>query len=348
VETTTTSAPAVQDQAPVTAPAAPAASQAAPVTAPAQAPSQAAQDYQSVRDALANYGYDVRGQFQDDHAALQHLASLARQAQEQQSLLPYAQQYMQHAAQFQQYLAERQRAAQAAQAAQQSWWTAPEYDPSWQQKLMRDPQTGEIRALPGHDPSIVQKYLAWVDHQRGFLDRFARDPIGSIRPGIEQVVQAIVQQQVQQSLGQYQEQSLASQFLAQNADWLYERGANGAPVRDARTGRPALSSLGQQFARYVYEAEQMGLMDTASQQRYALGLLQRDYLLATAQQGAPAQQPPAGGTAAPPRFAQAAAAPAGPANGGYKPPSGASPRGLMEEMMRQFQAAGIQPGQQLV
>jgi hypothetical protein len=333
---------------------------AAGAAAPAPIPSGAGDGgYLSVRDALANYGLDVRQQFQDDHQALQHLVGVAQQWQQAQQMLPYAQQYMRHAGQFQQWMAQQQQAAQQAQTQQQSWWKAPEYDPSWSQKLMRDPQTGEIKALPGQDPSIVGKYLAWVDHQRGFMDKFAQDPIGAIRPGIEQLVREQAQQLIQQHLGQFQERSLAQQVLQQNADWMYDQ---SGPI-NPQTGMPPLTPLGRQYAQYIFRAESMGITNTRDQHEYALGFLQRDYALGQLQgQGqqpgnpSPAQQQPVapGANAAAQQFLQQArqgaanpAAPAQNVNGNYQAPNGLSARGLQEAMLKELQANGIQPGQQL-
>jgi hypothetical protein len=308
---------------------------------------------------LAQYGYDVRGQFQNDHSALQHLVQVVRQAQEQQQYLPYAQQYMQHAAQFQQYLAQQQAAQAAQQSQQQQWFNAPEYDPSWSQKIYRD-QQGNLQVVPGNDPMLIHKYLAWQEHQQKFLNNFSKDPIGSIKPGIEQIVQQVAGQMVQQQLARVQEQAQAQTFIERNSEWLHQRDAAGNLAIDPRTGRPALSSLGRQFAQYVFEAESFGLRDTNSQQRYAMGLLQRDFLMSQAaggqqQQAAqvPAQLP---GQAVKDAFLQraagqvpqTAAAPPGNTNGNYQAPAGITVRGLQEMMAKEFAAAGIAPGTQLV
>lgn len=325
---------------------------------PGSAAAAAAQaDAQSVRDALASYGLDLRNQFQDDHQALQHLVMLARQAASQQPLVQYGQQYLQHASDFQRYLEERQRQQQQSQQ-QQSWWKAPEYDPTWARRLMRDPQTGEIKPMPGEPLDLVQKYQAWAEHQRSFLDKFAQDPIGAIKPGLEQVVQQVAQQMVQQQLASYQERQQAESFLAQNADWMFARDGQGQPLVNPATNQPALSPLGQQFAAYVFEAERMGLRDTASQQRYAMNSLQRDYLAARYQQQAGGQAPPAPppGEAAKQQFLQAAqagartapAAPPGNTNGEYRQPNGVSQRGLQELLLQEMKAAGFQPGQPVV
>lgn len=309
----------------------------------------------SFRDSLRNYGVDLGNRFQDDNSALQHLAQAYQQSQQQNELARYGQEYVRHASEFQAWQRARQEEQARLQQNQNNWWKAPEYDPTWASRLMRDPTTGEIRALPGQPPDLVQKYTAWAEHQRTFMDRFAQDPIQAIRPGIEQVVQQMAGQIVEQQLTAYRQQSEAQSFVQEHSEWLHARDAQGRLIPDARTGMPALSPLGQRFLGYVQQAEQIGLRDVRAQREHALGLVQRDYLLAQAQGG----QRPAPGTPAPAADPAAAArnnflqqnagnpptpaAPAGNVNGAVPPASGS--RGLAEMLMRDLQAQGFAPGQ---
>jgi len=321
----------------------------APAT-PAGTP--AAPEYQSVRDALANYGLDLRGQFSDDHAALQHLIGQVRAAQSLQQLAQYGQAYLQQAPQFAQWQQAQEAARRQAAQAQAQWFRAPEYDPRWLSQITRDSTTGELRVVAGAPPEVLPKYNAWIDHQRSFLDRFSRDPIGAIRPGIEQVVQQVAEQMVQQHLGNYRETSEAQRFVAEHSGWLHSHDAQGHAVMDPRTGREQLSPLGQRFEQYVREAAQMGLQGTQAQARYALGLVQRDYVLAQAQAAAGSGMNPADpGAAAKASFVQTAqagaqAAPGANVNGQAPPATG--PRGLYQRLMANMAANGFGPGQQLV
>lgn len=315
---------------------------------------------QTVRDALASYGLDVRKQFQDDHQALQYLASQYRNAAQSQELARYGQLYVQHAAEFQNYLQERQKQAQQAQQQQQpSWWKAPEYDPTWAQKLTRDPVTGEIKAIPGADPTLPQKFTSWLEHQRSFLDKFAQDPISAIRPGIEQVVQETAARMMQQQFGQYQERNAASDFVRSNSEWLYERDQGGRPLV-GQNGQPQLSPMGQRFAGYVLEAEKMGIYDVSSQQRYALGLVQRDALAAMQAQNSAGQAPVTQqqlppGEAEKQAFLQRAqaaqinqpTAPPGNTNGAVRV-GGTGSRELREMLKSAMQANGFAPGQEIM
>jgi len=316
-------------------------------SAPSSVSQTAEQQALSVRDALANYGLDLRQHFNDDHAALQHLVSLARRLPEQEQLARYGQEYLRHADKFQSWLRSQQEAERSKQQ-QQPWFKAPEYDPSWLNKLVRDPVSGELRPAPGAPPDLVQKYIAWHEHRNSFLDNLAKDPIGAIKPGLEEMVKQITSEMIRQNMGQYQEQSRANSFVQQNASWLYETNAEGVPVRD-QSGRPRLSELGQRFGAYVQRAQSMGLVDTASQQEYATAMLERDWFR---QQQSRQQQ---ASSSAPVDPAQAVKqqfiadrqangsgnlqAPPGNTNGQVKP-AGLNQRGLQEMMLQEMKAAG--------
>lgn len=319
----------------------------------AQAQAQA----QSVRDALAGYGLDLRNQFQNDHAALQHLAGQAQQLQQFSPLIPYAQEYAQHAAEFRQWQQEQARLKQQQSQQQQSWWKAPEYDPRWQTQLYRDPQSGELRVLPGNDPAILSKYNAWVNHQQNFLNEFSLDPMKAIQPGIEQIIQQQAAQIFQQQMRQQQEHNYAQQFFAQNSEWLYNKDATGNIQRD-HLGRPALSPLGQRFAGYVQEAEGMGINDSAGQQKYAMAMMKNDYY--SERQNAGGQVQGNATPAVPPSQAlkdnflanAAQQQAANPGTGGnvnaQQVPQQTGLRGLMEMMRNNLAAHGFTAGKELV
>jgi hypothetical protein len=368
---TTQTAPEVTQQTQQTAPStpAPAPTPAAPApaaTAPASASvagtgaaqSQAAL---SVVQALSQqYGLDLG--VQDDHAALARLAQAYQYAQQNHHLVQYGQQYVQHADQFNAWRRQQEEAARQQQAAQQKqgWgWTAPEWDPSWQQKILRD-QNGNLTVAQGQDPSIINKYLAWTDHQRGVLDRLAQDPLKVIQPGLEQLIDQRAQALFEQRFAATQEQSAARDFVRQNSSWLHQRDQSGNVLIDQRTGREALSPAGQRFGQYVQQAEQLGL-NTQAQVQYAMGLTQRDVLYAqqsalqAQQQGAQQAQ-----AAADPRqafLAQAAANAQGnraaqvqqgqQAQTNGAPPPITSQRELQQQMMADMMANGLLPHQQM-
>lgn len=252
----------------------------------AQTQTQAAAAGMSVRDFLRGQGLDL-SHLQDDHAALSHLTLAYRQAQEAQRWAPYAQQYAQHQEAFQNYLRQQQAQMQQPQAAQ-SWWKAPEFDPAWRHQMQRNSVTGQLEPIPGAPADIVDKYHAAVQHQQKFLDKFAFDPMGAIKPGIEEVAQQIAMQVVQQHLGQFQQRSQAEQLINQNADWLYQKDQGGNFVYGPsyqRTGKPELSQTGRMYANHVAALEQGGVRDQTALHQYAYAMTERDVLLARQSQG---------------------------------------------------------------
>lgn len=303
--------------------------------------------YVPVHEAVRGYGYELPEGVQD-HAALAHLVSEARRARELQQLAGYGQEYLQHQSQFQEWIRAQQEAARAKETQKADWWKKPEYDPGWMAKLVRDPATGELKAAPGADPTIVQKYMQWVGHQQKFLDEFSQDPIQALRPGLESVAREIAERIVQEKLGGYQSEEFARGFVEQNAGWLFEKDHTGRSTRN-------LSAGGKAFAGYVRQAESLGIQDVKKQQEYALGLVQRDAALARLQSGAGvggtqlAQRP----TTPQAGFAEAynpsrAATNAGVQNAPAIPPqSPQTPKDLMDMMMRSMQANGFMPGQEL-
>jgi hypothetical protein len=343
--------PAAETSAPA---AAPSGGVAAPSAAPAGGPIGGGEsDYVGIRDALASYGIDLRQQFQDDHAALQHLALAYQQNQQSQRLAQYGQLYLQHADSFNRYLqqqAEAQRQQQVAQA--QSWWRQPDFDPRWASQIARDPQTGEYRALPGADPSVVNRYLQWQEHQRSFLERFSYDPIRAIQPGIEEVARRVAAEVVGQNLGGYRDQQAAQGLVDSNSYWLHSHDAAGNVVRDPLNGAPQLSEWGKRFHAYVTKAQQMGLRDVQGQWDFAMASVQRDHLLSErggASAVAPAAQPVDQNEAAKAQFLQAAAAmrtpnQSGSTQGGGGAGSQNGSLSFRERAARDLQAGGFGPG----
>lgn len=312
-----------------------------------------AQQQATFRDILrGQYGVDLSS-YQSDHEALQHLLGTYRQAQDLQGLARLGQEFLPHRERYNAWLQEQRAAEQAKQQAQQAWWKKPEYDPSWMNKLTRDPQTGEVRPIPGADPGLVSKYMAWVEHQRGFLDKFSQDPMEAIGPGVKEIASQVAQQLIQQHLGGYQEQ-VSAKSLVSNLPWLYQQDEQGNTYQDPRTGRPVLSQMGQRYAGYVAQAEQMGLQGVQAQHNYAVGMAQRDFLLTQFASNQQSQQAQSQGEAAKQQFLQSAAqhrpnvasAQANGANGAPVNPAGLNnQRSLQDYMMKAMAANGYQPGQ---
>ncbi|MCI0463065.1 MAG: hypothetical protein L0Z62_39460 [Gemmataceae bacterium] len=240
----------------------------------------------SLRDLARQHAPDIAGQFQDDQSLAQYLIQQRAQALEiqrqfQQQVLPYW-------SEFQSYVAQ-QRAAQQQQSQSgqkpwwSQWWSPPDYDPSWESMVTRDAQ-GNLVAAPGAPPDVLPRWHAYQHYRRQQLEKLLSNPFTYFEEPIRHLAQQVAEQAVQRTLGSYQDQSFARDFIGQNAQWLYQRDQQGnvvtQPTFDPQSGRtvaePVLSPAGQAFRNYVLEASQMGIGDVRAQQRYALRLLQAD------------------------------------------------------------------------
>ncbi len=298
----------------------------------------ASTEYEGFRDALKNYGMDLSGQFDNDHAALQHMVMQSRQLQE------LRQQVTPHWDQFRTWQQKEQERQQAEAAQKNQWWKPPEWDPAWRQHVQRNPQTGAIEPVPGAPAGIVEKYLNAVEHQRGFLEKFSMDPMGAIKPGLQQLIQEEAAKMVREQLGGYQQQQSVQSFIQEHSGWLHERDGQGNLVQNPMTGVPQLSVWGQQFANHVRKAESLG-MPLAAQQEYVLAAVQRDYAVAQIKAASPAAQ----NADAKEQFLEKAEERGKqPAKTPSRQTTPEQPKGRLEERLRrQFKENGYQLAQQI-
>jgi hypothetical protein len=257
----------------------------ASVNAPPQQPQTPQQQQYTVREAIARYGYDAQG-YTNDAEAIRDLVAKAQQSQQLQQMAQYGNQYLQHAGDFNNWLKEKQ-AAEAAKAApaQESWWKAPEFDPEWRSKVVRD-SNGNLTTLPGAPPDLINKYSSAIEHRDKFLEQFAFDPVGAIKPGIEEVAKGLIEKILGERDNQQQVQTFAKDYITQNSSWLHQRDQQGKLVYDRATGKPALAPYGKAFAHYVQQAAATGISNENQRASYAASMVQRDYLKHQAQREA--------------------------------------------------------------
>ncbi len=307
-------------------------------------------------------GHDFGATVADDYTALQQLITrsnearaLQQQMAQMQELARHGQQYLQHAPEFQKFLQAQQQAQAAADAEKANWFKAPEWNPAWASFISKD-AAGNLVPVQGAPPGIVDKYLAFVNHQRSFMEKLAQDPIGALRPGIEQVAQQIAEKIVAERLGGYQGQNFAQNFIQQHSGWLYQQGQNGQPASGA-DGQPLLSPAGQRFQQLVTEAQQLGITSGEARAKYAYNMLKAE--IQTAQQTPAAQQATnqAQGNALAQQFLTQAAGSRPNASGGTAPPANPNtpapvPNGqrmgtrqLYEMLLRNMEQQGFKQGQ---
>ena len=235
----------------------------------------------SLRDQLAGFGLDV-SQFQDDNAALQAMAYGYRGYQSSKPYIEWSSRLLPYASEIEKWLADRQATKQQEAEAVKPWHKLPEFDPRWRQQIVRDPQSGELKAVGGAPPDLPHRFTQYAQARQDFEDRFVGDPIGTLKPGLEEFVKPLVQQAIQQSLQQYQATSYASAFVRDNSDWLHQRDAQGQTIVDPVSNRPVLSPYGARFAEHIRFLEGQGIRDIGVQQQMARERLELDLLRAQA------------------------------------------------------------------
>lgn len=241
-----------------------------------------ATDWESVVDVARNLGYDFGGrEYRDDR---EFLRDVLTQATSNRQADYYAQLGRQLAPQYQQiqgYLQQQQAQAQQPQARQP--WEAPEFNEQWLGLVDRDPNTGVFLAKPGVNPVIADK----VNEFAKWRDNFTSNPIGAIRPFVEQNLPNLVQQQVQQQLAAYQTQQEVQGIIHQNSEWMYQHDANGQQVIGVG-GRPVATPNGARYMQLVGELERSGMSSPSQIDRYAKQILMGELARNQVQQGQPA------------------------------------------------------------
>jgi hypothetical protein len=317
----------------------------------------------SLLETLRSQGIDIDAQ--DEQGALQAIAQRWREHQQLTALAPAARQYLQNRDQFTQW----QRAQQAEEAKKKAdqpkpwyseWFTPPEYNPAWERMITTD-ANGNLVAVPGAPPGVVEKYQAYRQSRSELADKFMSNPYEFMEPAVKHLAQQIAQQEVQKHLQQYRDQNFAKEFVTQQASWLYDRTQDGnlryQQIVDPGTGRvvqqPVLSTWGAKLRDYVMEESQRqgqrGYSDLDEQQRNALTRVQLEYAMSRLQElekgqpaasAAPAAPPPSPREAANGRFL-AGGRPGSPATPPSVTPPSQPPKDLAERLRERFKAQGV-------
>lgn len=233
----------------------------------------------SLRDELRAAGVDPSG-FADDRSAWQAMQRqmAAQQARYEQSN-QVASWYLANQQRIQAALS-AQQPAPAAPKPEESWWQAPEWKPEWERFLEVDPQTGIPRIAPhamgGVDPALPYKYLQHREWQKERLAKLLANPIETLKPGLEQLIEAKAKELMQKELGAYREQTTAQQYV-QGQPWMVQRDQANNVVTDPY-GRPMISAAGRRFGEYVQWLEQRGVRDVETQRVLAEQLVQAESL----------------------------------------------------------------------
>ena len=239
----------------------------------------------TIRDLATSLGYSFGQQApQDDYTALAHLISQAREAEQLRQQMRQQDVYRQLG---QQLAPKAQQLGQFLQQQEQPKakpYLPPAFDKRWAELVERNPQTGLFVSKPNVPPSVAEAANAWADWQGKFLE----NPVEVLQPFVEERATEIARQVIQQELGQFQQQQTIYNLARANADWAYQRDAQGNVAIDPLTGQWQLSPAGTQYVSLVKSLGEMGVADPVNRDRLARTIIASQL---QAQQQAP--QPPA-------------------------------------------------------
>jgi hypothetical protein len=237
------------------------------------------QNWQSIRDVARARGFNVGGEFGDDGAFLDHLLQRAQASQQSDFYARLGQQLAPHAGRLQQFLQQGQ--PQQPQQAETNPWEAPEFDDRWLQLVDRDPSTGIYIAKPGADPAYAAKVNAFAEWKQ----KFDRNPASVLNGMVEARAKAIADQQFDARFAARERESTVRAIVQENSQWLYQRGQDGAPVRDY-LGQPMLSPVGSRYMHHLGIIRSMGVTDPRHQDTLAKQAVQAEHYASQAQAAA--------------------------------------------------------------
>jgi hypothetical protein len=240
------------------------------------------------------------GHYQDDAQALRGLSGLIQQSMQWREQANQLQQIVPYWSQFQQFMQQQQAPQQQQpqnQTQQKGWWSVPEYDERWLQAVEVG-EDGQPRVKAGYSPDILWKLNNYQNWQRDSLSRILRDPIGTLKEGIVDLVQPLIQQAVAGNLGSYEQRNQAHNIIQQNSHWMFESDQGGSPILNPVTGQRTLSPAGKIYTDNLKVLASQGINDPQRQHQLAfhntvgqLTILAQQSRQQQAPQAAP-QQPP--------------------------------------------------------
>lgn len=204
---------------------------------------------------MRSQGFDP-GNYADDRSAFQATLAANRSLQErirqQEQLAQYGQQFL-----ADQQRVARERQQQQAQNDPAARWRAPEWDTRNEQYLRAD-ANGNITVVPGADPSLVPRYMAYQEHRRRLTDQFVQDPQAFLRQLAgeqQQVNPQQIAQYIDQRLQAVRDEEDLRQFSRTNAKWLYATDSAGTPIVDPVSKTYVWGPRGARFAQIVQQLE---------------------------------------------------------------------------------------------
>lgn len=235
----------------------------------------------SFLEQVSEFGDDFKGLTDEAEARnrlLEHARAVRKEREDliawQKQANPYVQ-YGQRYAQlvrnpaFQQFLAAQQAPQHQQHVPQQPqqpkhWWAPPQFDRNsatkWIQRLV-DPQTQEVvtRWKDDTPPEVRQAYEAYRAYEEDWQDRLTTRPHEVLPDIIRHEVAPLIEQVLAERDRQANARMFASDVIARNSEWLYQKDGNGQPLVDPVTNEPVFTEAGQKVAQTCKWLESQGM-----------------------------------------------------------------------------------------
>lgn len=226
-------------------------------------------------------GQDDRAIAQRLYDSMQREEHAARALQQYQSIVPVAQEYLQHRQAYQEWLASRNNPQPQAQAPVQppkpdSWWNPPQLKDSYKRYLTRDENGREV--IDPNAPLDAKAALQdFQDYRANFAQKFLDNPEQTLGPMVEKVAVERAQKIVDERLSRMQDEQYVSGLERENKDWLYDEKGN-------------VSAEGMAVQKYIGDAKSLGISGAQARWDFATKMVERDLLLANLRQSQMPQQ----------------------------------------------------------
>lgn len=180
-----------------------------------------------------------------------------------------------------------QGAAAQQQEAQANLFGLPQFDMALLNFVGRD-ATGNLVPLTGAPPDAVIRVREYQQKLQDVQQKFWSNPEGFLAPMVEKKAQEIAAKLFQERTQRTTEQQFAQQAVQQNADWLYEKDAQGQwqEAFNPMSGRmePVLSPYGKFYHQTVQNLVAAGVENAQVAHQFAVNALQVQLLQAKVNQ----------------------------------------------------------------
>lgn len=227
-------------------------------------------------------GQDDRAIAQRLYYSMQREAAASHALQQYQSIVPVAQEYLQHRPEFEKWRASQSQQQQAPPPEEPKWWNPPQLKDSYKRYITRDENGREVisQDAPLDARAALEEYQ---QYRADFAQKFLDDPQAALGPMVEKVAMERAEAIIDSRLSRMKDENYVSTLEQENRDWLYDRNGN-------------VSAEGVAVQKYIQDAKSHGISGAQARWDYATKMVERDLLLAAVrqqsqQQAIPQQQP---------------------------------------------------------